>query len=311
MSDPQPSQPVRKLKLKGEVSPADLKKPEFGAGVERLTLDECQFVDSKNSVLPELPDLQHLVVDGGNPTSDLFRNLHSSEKLKSIRVNYWHANQLGDDFLAQVSRCSSLESLHVYRSLVTDVGIEHLQNLPHLSRLEIGNKNITDASADSLSKCLALRRLDLPGASLTDKGVRRFASLPNLTVLWLSHCPVSPDIGETLANIQTLQRVIMYGVSVNSNSASAFAKMPSLEKLLVEGECWTISDLEVLAESNSLIELDLDVSDEDDHFWTRLHRSDLLNLRKDVPDEQKAESLPFEYLAGPIRKKEDFLNRKK
>lgn len=304
--------PVRKhnneFKFFGEVSAADFDLPELRTDAVRLELSECHFTDLDTCVLPEMTNLQHLELDGGNLTADLFRNLHLSKRLSSMRLNYWHVNQLGDDFMVQLCRCSSLEHLRFCKSKVTDKGMLELVNLPNLQRLEIGNRNVTDAAANSLAKCNALERLEILYSNLTDEGVRQFASLPNLTELWLSGCAVSPAIGQTLTKFESLEKVILYDVVVDSASAKAFASMSSLKKLLVLADCWTIEDLETVTESNSLMELALDMPiEEDDHMWTRLDRSELLKIRKNASLEEKLSSLPFEFLAGPINSREDFL----
>ena len=328
-------EPQEKVTLTGTVEPARFASFESRSDVRNLTLDECQFPQNPKCILPEMANLRHLVLDGGNLSSGLFRNLHLSKKLESIRVNYWLSSQLGDDFMVHVGKCKSLKSLHIYHSKVTDAGVESISRLPNLEELTIGNRNTTDAAAKSLCNCSSLKFLDLSGTKLTDDGARSLCNCSSLKLLnlsgtkltddgtrllasrlslqeiWLSYCPVTPGIGESLASSKSLERVFLIDVVVDSDSAKAFAGMPTLKKLAVRGECWTVEDLEILAESESLQELVLDTPTEDDHYWTRLNRSEILDLRKNTTVAEKLRSLPFDYLGGQIRSKQDFLKKLK
>ena len=305
-------EPQEKVTLTGTVEPARFASFESRSDVRNLTLDECQFPQNPKCILPEMTNLRHLVLDGGNLSSGLFRNLHLSKKLESIRVNYWYSSQLGDDFMVHVGKCKSLKSLLFHKCKVTDAGVESISRLPNLEELTIGNRNTTDAAAKSICNCSSLKFLDLSHTKLTDDGARLLASRLSLQEIWLRYCSaVSPGIGESLASCKSLEEIILYGAVVDSDSAKAFAGMPTLKKLAVRGQCWTLEDLEILAESESLQELELDTPTEDDHYWTRLNRSEILDLRKNTTVAEKLRSLPFDYLGGQIRSKQDFLKKLK
>lgn len=120
----------------------------------------------------------------------------------------WTANnnQVDDGALAELTQLTTLRSLNLYASNITDAGLTHVANLPSLKHLMIGGLPISDAGLANLSVSRSLREVDLFMTKVTSDGVLELCEQTNLNHVRIqaslaelvnaNHRP-PPSVGET------------------------------------------------------------------------------------------------------------------
>jgi hypothetical protein len=88
----------------------------------------------------------------------------------------WLRKVLGDDFFTNVIK------LDLTRTEIADAGLTHLEWLPGLQSLSLG-ECVTDAGVQHLERLPQLRTLNLVRTQVTDAGIQRVQkALPNCTI---------------------------------------------------------------------------------------------------------------------------------
>jgi hypothetical protein len=88
----------------------------------------------------------------------------------------WLRRVLGDDFFTNVIE------LDLTRTQIADEGLTHLEWLPRLQSLGLGER-VTDAGLQHLERLPQLRTLKLARTQITDAGIQRLhKALPNCTI---------------------------------------------------------------------------------------------------------------------------------
>lgn len=94
---------------------------------------------------------------------------------------------------------SQLAELHLQGSLLTDVGLSHLQEFKQLSELDLHKSlSVTDKGLESLRYLPQLGKLELSYTRVSDKGIENLSALKNLKVLHLTGTRVTAEGLKTL-----------------------------------------------------------------------------------------------------------------
>jgi len=130
--------------------------------------------------------------------------------LESLYMN----SRLTDAGLAHINQWPHLRRLDLSRTQVTDPGLANLETLSHLEELALTDTRITDAGIVSLSKLTALKTLELSGTQMTSAGLEFLARLPKLETLSLSWPQLSSLDLKNLARFPKLKTLILDGTPV-------------------------------------------------------------------------------------------------
>ena len=98
---------------------------------------------------------------------------------------YAQGGKVTDAELKQLLKgLENLEDLDLYRTNITDAGLEHVKGLKHLRYLNLHwQKKVTDAGLEHLKGLESLQHLDLRGTKVTDGGVENLQrALPNCKI---------------------------------------------------------------------------------------------------------------------------------
>ncbi|MCE9557303.1 MAG: hypothetical protein K8T91_28475 [Planctomycetes bacterium] len=124
------------------------------------------FANVEEVILPNNDDIATKVAYLKNFTS-----------LRSLWLSYSHVT---DANLQQLQGLKALRFLSLPRTQVTDAGLEHLKNLSNLEELYLAETQVTDAGLEHLKPLTALKSIDLRLTKVTDAGVERLQrALPN------------------------------------------------------------------------------------------------------------------------------------
>lgn len=120
-----------------------------------------------------------------------------------------HENkQVLDEDLKWFCYLKNLETLDLYDTNITDVGIAHLKALPALSKIDLYNTKTGDAGLEQLSQFGTLRSITMQHTAVTNEGLKYLSGLSSLDSLNLGNTGIN-DSGlahlKSLAGLQWLQ----------------------------------------------------------------------------------------------------------
>jgi internalin A len=176
-----------------------------------------------------------------------------------------------DEDLKYVAQIKTLKKLDLSFTLVTDKGIQELEQLRQLEDLSLETAEaLTDASMNYVKNIPALRRLNVRGVDITDVGMPAIAQMTGLRSLNLSHTMLE-DVGlENLPALTELEELHLGGNMITGINLNFLKLLPKLRKLSLNGvqrrnagACWTPRvtdlDLDTISLLSGLEELDLGV----------------------------------------------------
>lgn len=224
-------------------------------GLKSLRLYCCRIEAGGNHHLAKLSNLELLDLNG-SWVGDTLAHLQSLRQLVELDLGY--AKTITDREIRHVAKLTSLRSLNLERTRVTDEGLSLLKELVELRTLNLrSTRNVTAAGMPHIARLTSLRDLDLScypwdtkqpigdgglahvvklkelrrlilsGTGLTDTGVGSLQSLENLEELWLPSGPT--DIGlKTVGRLTSLRKL---GVSSSMASDLGLSHLRNLEDL--------------------------------------------------------------------------------
>lgn len=185
-----------------------------------------------------------------------------------------YGEEFGDGDLARLieKHGDRITGLDLRQTKVTDAGLRHLQGMPLLEDLVLGNADmsrvprrqdrmptspITDAGLAHLRDLKKLRNLTLEGLPITDAGLAAMDDLPGLSGFNLVRTQVK---GPGLARFKSLSRLVglsLEGSRVNDEGLAHLAGATKLQWLRLNGLPLTADGLEVLKSMPGLVHLDI------------------------------------------------------
>ncbi len=180
--------------------------------LSNLRLLSLQYaeIDGEFTELKELPELEHVYLDGTKTGSSTVGYLQNATKLRALslrgtRIDDSIAQQLvllpslqyldlgdtavSDNALRGVGKLRNLRELVIDRTKITDAGMKHLTTCSNLEVLVLCLTDITDRGSIVVRGLRSLRRLDMQGTLITELELEQLRkALPQCRV---DHCPRS------------------------------------------------------------------------------------------------------------------------
>jgi Leucine-rich repeat (LRR) protein len=124
-------------------------------------------------------------------------------------------------------------SLNVARPIspITDAGLIHLKGLTRLTNLHLDGLPITDTGLDALKDLPALGGLFLSRTKIKGPGLARLKSLPTLAVLFLDGSEIDDQGLRFLSGASNLQYLSLNGTGVTVEGFKALKRLPRLGQL--------------------------------------------------------------------------------
>lgn len=177
----------------------------------------------------------------------LFRNLHSNF-LKTIKIST--VNDITDNVIKFFADIKSLTEIDITDSVITDVGLKYLSELPILSKIYLyGSYDITNIGLSYLSNCKFLTIFRIYGCDkITDEGIEHFLNLKLLTELDFSGCKNITDIGLLhLSKLKNLTILHVYKCNLITNTGLLYLSNYTLKNIklsvLTISNCNLITDV--------------------------------------------------------------------
>ena len=175
----------------------------------------------------------------------------------------WLRKIIGDDYFCNVVTVDFATGYYGRRkdlglSKVNDAGLLHLESLPRITVLELGNNRaITDEGLVHLRKLKKLETLYLYRSSVTGSGLRHIADLPNLTALQLNWAPLTDDGLEEIQHMKNLKALVLEDTQITDDGLAFLQGLSKLEHLQLHNTKITDRGLEHLQALSNLKQLSL------------------------------------------------------
>jgi len=179
--------------------------------ITELQLENTQVTDKSTDVLTQYSELAYLNLNGTGITSETLLALATMEKLQYVfftdtdtspaaqarwskhpTLNLSDAKNT-DEQLVFAEGTTTLDSVSLVNSDLTDAGIKSLATLPKLRRLSLEGTKVTDAGLGELCNIETLEFVDLSNTAITEKGLAQLNKLTKLKSLFLSDGQLSSE----------------------------------------------------------------------------------------------------------------------
>ena len=129
------------------------------------------------------------------PSPNWLENLlHDPGALIVIEVDFSDNAQLGDDDIARLNGLTTLRSLQLQGTGVSDAGLKHLADATELVRLDLSQTSeVTGSGLAHLNGLVNLEALMLNHSQVTDAGLTHLEGLTSLRILHLEATRVSDE----------------------------------------------------------------------------------------------------------------------
>lgn len=154
--------------------------------LECLTM--CGIDATKNGILKFAKFKKLKVLHLGsilNINKDSFRALSELKQLQECKFSIcgmWHDDIAGLEYLKNLN---SLKDLAVQTNQFDDKTLIYIQDLPHLTRLDLTGSSVTDAGLEKLTKLNSLLAIDIRNTKITDRGLTTLSHYPQLKTIIL------------------------------------------------------------------------------------------------------------------------------
>jgi len=145
----------------------------------------------------------------------------------SLRDAQCSDEQISQSFQEIRSLLACPESLHLRSKYLTDAGLAHLAEFPHLRSLTIDSRRVTDAGLEHVAGLHGLEELRLLGCRITDQGLKPLSQLKDLRSLTFVVTDLDGSGLVYLAELKKLESLVLINTPVSDKSVEEFrAHMP-------------------------------------------------------------------------------------
>lgn len=156
----------------------------------------------------------------------------------------FRASWISDPDLAVLGTITTLKVIDLSHTRITDIGFEHLKNLPAVHTLNLYYaEQIGDGAMASLKNWKHLRELNVRGTKVTDVGIGHLGGVSSLESLDAGYALVTDAGFEPLANLPRLKSLRIGGNKMTDVGLSALRLFPALTALDISGAQRTDSGL--------------------------------------------------------------------
>jgi Leucine-rich repeat (LRR) protein len=210
------------------------------------------------------------------------KNLIYLKKFPRLRYIDFLPEKITDVGLANLSG-TSIQSLNLTGSKITDAGLTHLEHLPQLQWLYIDNTAITDEGFEHLKNLTQLRAIFLKNDKITDAGLRHLKRLHRLERLFLDNTQITDAGLENLANLSNLQILYLNQTAVGDAGLAHLKELTKLYSLQLNQTAVTDAGLKYLKDLTELKDLELQntkITDKGLAYLKDLSKLEILSLRE-------------------------------
>ncbi len=201
------------------------KVQRIGLAARRSLMEEDQYENLRG-----LTEIEHITVEHSGVVSDRTLKLFATfTTLKSLNLSYTSVTDAG---IAELRVLTELETLCLDGTRVTGRGLEPLRTLRKLRKLVASTNEASEAVVDIARVWWPdLQSLTLSGTVLTEAGATGLASLPTLPCLDLGLAGVTDDQMRRLTRFQKLTILRLYGSPISDTGLDHLRTLTNLTQL--------------------------------------------------------------------------------
>jgi len=244
--------------------------------VRKLTavgIYRCQAHPAIADALRDSPSLRLLIMQDAEVPLDFLRRLGSPPQLDTIHI--WKS-KLSDDDIVSLAQFPALYHVDFRETGLTEASINSLLANPQLATLQLVGNPVTLESLHVNNEREGFC-LNVSLTQVTDRGVQNLERLPGLKSLSLEKTKITAAAGRTLAKLKALEYLVVSKNPLGDEFVTAIAEAPQITELDLD-ECQitgaTLLDLNRL---KSLETLSLSYNPLTEEFLPKL--AQLKNLR--------------------------------
>lgn len=279
--------------------------------LKALDIANAEFTEADLSAITAMPGLEHLELPGLGFTDAGIGRLTTTQHLNCLHVGYTSDSPLTDESLASLSQMRELEELSVGGTGFTNEGIALLENLIHLSTLNLAFwPGLDNDTLKLLARLQTLRELSWNASDrVTLSGLNALNDLIDLENL--SAVDIRQDRGgldlSRLKKLRTLRitmrrqprrignEVLMASDMFYDSDLASLSALTELESLRLSGRGIGDEGLAHLAPLTRMKYLDIgggaELTDEGLRHLSHMHRLDSLHIQQSRISERGLESL--------------------
>jgi hypothetical protein len=181
-----------------------------------------------------------------------------------IRLSAPKRQRVDDRWVKRVARMTSLQTLWLANTQITDRGMSSLAPLAELQDLDLSRTAVGDAGLEQIRGLTKLQILTLAGTQVTDAGLACLAQMHDLAVLDLSRTRVRGRDLRHLANMHQLRSLSLESTDLDDDGLTQLPALPSLTELDLGSTKITSAGLRVLKDRRSITSLSIRNTSVDD-----------------------------------------------
>jgi len=145
-----------------------------------------------------------------------------------------------------VAACKQLKRLSLWKTRITDLGMDYLRNLENLELLDIQETKVTEAALAHLKHLPRLKKLKQT-IELSDEGIELLARFPHRPVTSVQARGITAEGMWALTGLKRLERLTISDSQLTPKAAEYFRHLPNLKHFWVIDTKWTDEALANLA----------------------------------------------------------------
>jgi Leucine-rich repeat (LRR) protein len=196
-----------------------------------LSLQECKITDQGFDFLSKLTKLKELVVFKSDVSTGPLKAFTNAQELS--KLNLRGTKLTSQDLIAHMEAFKNLQDLEISETAVDDTALPTIAKLPKLKALNVWRTKVSDQGLESLVS-IGLTRLNLDdNPAIGDMGMEQVAKMTTLEWLHVGKTKIT-DAG--LAKLETLNRLAELRINdtvVSEEALKQFQqKIPSLKTVI-------------------------------------------------------------------------------
>jgi hypothetical protein len=209
---------VKTLKLGSAVRLHDLSGLHSLHSVQELDVTDTIFATPGQwDHVGRCAGLSKLILNGSNVTDDALRQVGRLSSLLDLQLNNTPVTDRGITYLARLGNLLGLQLNRLDPQggpWITDRAMPTIGRLPSLMQLHLFRTDVTDVGVQHLASLKHLAYLNLSGTQITNEGLRHLTCLEDLELLDLAYCKIDDNCLETLTKFRSLRYVNCYQTNV-------------------------------------------------------------------------------------------------
>lgn len=162
----------------------------------------------------------------------LLETLPTVLRLKSLK-QLCIGREATDEVLKQVAEISSLETINLWKSQVSENGLQSLLGLPELKKLKIVQTELSAKARSSLADFTRLEGLSFIDTMISDEDLRILKTMPNLQHLYLDGTQVTKACLKYMEELTELRTLSVKRSKIAPNDLTEFEEMhPNCEVII-------------------------------------------------------------------------------